>query len=247
MVNRVSFMSSHRWRGTFVGEARTSDVIASRRLASDWLGDDIMWKCGGGYEGASALTTRTQRRCSTILPPVSTLPLSPSGSSVRFRHLRSSSRFLPLGQPFAVSVDPVFRVAFPPLSFFRRSSDSLTRTLPLSCLLPTFVEDRSVSIPHAANGGGFSLFLFLFHFASHLTSPHFTSPHLASPHPASRRLFRGSVSALRPFLLLFLLPVSRSVPDAFASSLPFDHNSRLTNIVNTPALSGETRSPRDIP
>lgn len=179
MVNRVSFMSSHRWRGTFVGEARTSDVIASRRLASDWLGDDIMWKCGGGYEGASALTTRTQRRCSTILPPVSTLPLSPAGSSVRFRHLRSSSRFLPLGQPFAVSVGRVFRVAFPSLSFFRRSSDSLTRTLPLFCLLP-FVEDRSVSIPHAANGGGFSLFLFLSHFASHLTSLHFTSPRFAS-------------------------------------------------------------------
>lgn len=239
-------MSSHRWRGTFVGEARTSDVIASRRLASDWLGDDIMWKCGGGYEGASAPTTRTQRRCSTILPPVSTLPLSPAGSSVRFRHLRSSSRFLPLGQPFAVSVDRVFRVAFPPLSFFRRSSDSLTRTLPLFCLLP-FVEDRSVSISHAANGGGFSLFLFLSHFASHLISLHFTSPHLASPHPASCRLFRGSVSALRPFLFFFLPPVSRSVPDAFASSLPFDHNFRLTNIVNTPALSGETWSPRHIP
>lgn len=38
---------SHRWRSTFVGEARTSDVIASRRLASDWLSDDIIWKCVG--------------------------------------------------------------------------------------------------------------------------------------------------------------------------------------------------------
>lgn len=219
-------MSSHRWRGTFVGEARTSDVIASRRLASDWLGDDIMWKCGGGYEGASAPTTRTQRRCSTILPPVSTLPLSPAGSSVRFRHLRSSSRFLPLGQPFAVSVDRVFRVAFPPLSFFRRSSDSLTRTLPLFCLL-SFVEDRSVSIPHAANGGGFSLFLFLSHFASHLTS--------------LRLIPLRVVSFADPFLRFVLFYFSSSLLFHAVCRMPLPLHFHLTIILALQILSTPPR------
>lgn len=56
----------------FVGEARISDVIASRRLASDWLSDDIMWKCIGGYDSASApLEPEEDARQSTLLfsPP----------------------------------------------------------------------------------------------------------------------------------------------------------------------------------
>ncbi|KAG7211227.1 hypothetical protein KM043_010541 [Ampulex compressa] len=39
----LSFMNPHRCRGTIVGKSRTGDVIASRRLASDWLADDITW------------------------------------------------------------------------------------------------------------------------------------------------------------------------------------------------------------
>lgn len=46
---------------------------------------------------------------------------------------------------------------------------------------------------------------------------------------STRRLFRGSVSATSfPYL-----PFSPAPRDALTSSLPFDHNSRLTNIVST--------------
>lgn len=225
MVNRVSFMSSHRWRGTFVGEARTSDVIASRRLASDWLGDDIMCKCGGGYEGASAPTTRTRRRCSTILPSVSPdcppLPQVPPSDSATFDPPRASSLSLSAGRSPSRSIARSATRFHPCLAFVDFPTPSLTS--PPSSLLPTLVGNASVSVLRAART----------HTQSLLRS------RFTSPHHASRRLLRGSVSAASSPVA----PVPRSVPDAFASSLPFDHNSRLTNIVNTPALSGETPVP----
>lgn len=56
---------------------------------------------------------------------------------------------------------------------------------------------------------------------------------------STRRLFRGSVSATSS-------PTSPSPPaprDALTSSLPFDHNSRLTNIVSTLGAFGGNFGP----
>jgi len=64
-------------RCVFVGVARTSDVIASRRLASDWLGNDITRWCASELRWRKR-ATRTGGGYSTIRPPG---PTARSGST----------------------------------------------------------------------------------------------------------------------------------------------------------------------
>lgn len=152
--SRISFMSSHRWRGTFVGEARTNDVIASRRLASDWLGDDITrWcVCLCVLElRKRKRVTRTGGGYSTILPPgpsVAAVPPIPPPSILLSLSL-SFSFSLSLSHP-SLSY-PVCRIlaisrrlgrsrgaSFPPLSLpVPRDFPASLHVLP-SCLLVPF-------------------------------------------------------------------------------------------------------------
>lgn len=190
----------------------------------------------------SPLELRGDARLSSLpFPPSLSPPQVPPSDSATF----DPPRVFSLSASRSPSLSIVCSVSrfYPCLSFVDLPTPSLALCR-CSVFFPSWKIVPSRFLTRRMVAGFLS---FSFYLTSHLTSPHFTSPHLASPHPASCRLFRGSVSALRPFLFLFLPPVSRSVPDAFASSLPFDHNSRLTNIVNTPALSGETWSPRHIP
>lgn len=99
----------------FVGEARISDVIASRRLASDWLGDDITWKCIGGYDSASApLESEEDARLSTLPFSPPAVPPIPPPSILLVHSLPLSLRHT---HALAVSVDRFLRRFHPCLSF----------------------------------------------------------------------------------------------------------------------------------
>lgn len=119
---------SHHWRSTLVVEARTSDVIASRRLASDWLDGDITWKC----------VTIAQARHSNLKGDarISSLPRFPPFTTefLRFHHLRSSSLFLLLSIPLSIvpyTLSPSRSIAFCVVSTLVR----LSPILPLSIFL----------------------------------------------------------------------------------------------------------------
>lgn len=104
----------------FVGEARISDVIASRRLASDWLGDDITWRCIGGYDSASApLEAEEDARLSTL--PFSP-PHSGSSDSVTFDPPRAFSPSLAPSYPRSRHLGRSRSASFSPLSLFSRFS-----------------------------------------------------------------------------------------------------------------------------
>lgn len=130
----------------FVGEARISDVIASRRLASDWLCDDITWKCIGGYDSASA-PLEPRGGCSTIHPPV----FSSTQRFLRFR-LRSSSYTLSLSLSHSRSVIPT-------LSPSRSIAFCVVLTLvSLFPIFPTTSRPPSLpGFPFSSPAGNFSI------------------------------------------------------------------------------------------
>lgn len=64
-VGRFHSWIPHRFRGTIGGKTRTSDVIASRCLASDWLADSITCQC---------IATDSRMREPLLRPDCSLLP-----------------------------------------------------------------------------------------------------------------------------------------------------------------------------
>lgn len=204
----------------FVGEARISDVIASRRLASDWLGDDITWRCigGGGVTMAQARHSKLEEDAR-----LSTLPFSPphsgSSDSVTFDPPRAFSTSLAPSYPRSRRLGRSRSASLSPLSLFSRFSQP-PPALPLPAFLfsPPSLEIFLVS---AARTSGVRR---LPRFCTRLST---------------RRLFRGSVSATSS-------PCSRFSP---AAEMPLSLHFHLTiilvlQILLAPlALSGETSVP----
>ena len=91
---------SHRCRGTFGGKTRTSDVIASRCLASDWLADGITYPSALLLIRASATRhpLRPAENSRSCFPPFLFLPLP--GTLLRFVPSRSAVF------PFSLSRNP---------------------------------------------------------------------------------------------------------------------------------------------
>lgn len=137
---------------------------------------------------------------------------------LRFHHLRSSPRFLFL----SVSSLSLFLSIVP-------YTLSPSRSIAF-CVVSTLVRLFPI----------FSRSFFYFPFSSLVKNFSFSLPCFVSldfAFVSSRRLSRGFFSAT--LSLLFYSPLWR----AFMPSLPFDHNSRLTNIVNTPSHSNKTFGP----
>lgn len=102
-VGRFHSWIPHRCRGTIGGKTRTSDVIASRCLASDWLADSITCQC---------IATDSRMR-EPLLRPDSSLVRS---LFLYFRPptLAPSRSLPPLFSPFSLC-NPSFYPPYPPL------------------------------------------------------------------------------------------------------------------------------------